>query len=198
MPAYKFLREEFRICKIYVSGLGSSVLYPDITYEVWSTVFRIRIRIRLDPHSIWAWIRDPDPYSESGFGFRIQMSKNRFKKPKFTMTDKNRKMLQLSWNFNHSFLSLFQELITLGIFILSHTVKKLSFSSYKILKIIFTKNMTRPGSGIRIRIEILGWIRIRIKRMRIRNTAGPDTIHLVKQLFKYNMFTGGSGSVTNY
>ncbi len=39
--------------------------------------------------------------------------------------DKNRKMLQLSWNFNHSFLSLFQELITLGNFILSHTVKKL-------------------------------------------------------------------------
>jgi hypothetical protein len=38
--------------------------------------------------------QDPDPYSESGF--RIQMSKNRFKKPKFTMTnfkDKNRKML---------------------------------------------------------------------------------------------------------
>jgi hypothetical protein len=30
---------------------------------------------------------DPDPYSESGSGFRIQMSKNRFKKPKFTMTD---------------------------------------------------------------------------------------------------------------
>ncbi len=28
--------------------------------------------------------------------------------------DKNRKMLWLSWNFNHSFLSLFQELITHG------------------------------------------------------------------------------------
>ncbi len=86
---------------------------------------RIRIRILLVPHSIWAWV--PDPYSESGF--RIQMSKNRFKKPKFTMTDfkdKNRKMLRLSWNFNHSFLSLVQELITLGNFILSHTVKKLS------------------------------------------------------------------------
>ncbi len=40
--------------------------------------------------------RDPDPYSESGSGFWIQMSKIRFKKPKFTMTDfkdKNRKML---------------------------------------------------------------------------------------------------------
>ncbi len=64
-------------------------------------VFRIliRIRIRLDPHSIWAWIQDPDPYSESGSRFQIQMSKNRFKKPKFTMTDfkdKNRKMLRLS------------------------------------------------------------------------------------------------------
>jgi hypothetical protein len=51
-----------------------------------------QIRIRLDPNLIWAWIRAPDPYSESGF--RIQMSKNRFKKPKFTMTD--RKMLRLS------------------------------------------------------------------------------------------------------
>jgi hypothetical protein len=42
---------------------------------------------------------DPDPYSESGSGFRIQMSKNGFKKPKFTMTDfkdKNKKMFQLS------------------------------------------------------------------------------------------------------
>jgi hypothetical protein len=35
-----------------------------------------------------------DPYSESRSGFWIQMSKNRFKKPKFTLTDfkdKNRK-----------------------------------------------------------------------------------------------------------
>ncbi len=30
------------------------------------------------------------------------------------MNDENRKMLWLCWNFNHSFLSLFQELITLG------------------------------------------------------------------------------------
>ncbi len=30
--------------------------------------------------------------------------------------DKNRKMFQLSWKFNHSFLSLFQELIILAIF----------------------------------------------------------------------------------
>jgi hypothetical protein len=44
----------------------------------------------------------------------------------------------------------------------------------KKLKIIFSINLTRPGSGIRIRTEILGWIRIRIKRMRIRNTA-PGT-----------------------
>ncbi len=81
------------------------------------------------------------------------------------MTDfkeENRKML---WNFNHSFLSLFQELIALGNFLLSCTVKKLShrmdifcwlccyitlshykidknkeeklFSAYKKLKIIF-------------------------------------------------------------
>ncbi len=86
-------------------------------------------RIRLYPHSYWAWIRDPDPYSESGSGSWIQMSKNRLKKPKFTVTDfkdKNSKMLWLSWNFNHSFLSLFEELITLGNFILSRTVTKLS------------------------------------------------------------------------
>ncbi len=38
--------------------------------------------------------------------------------------DKNRKMIRLSSNFNHSFLSLFQELITLGNIILSRTVKK--------------------------------------------------------------------------
>ncbi len=40
---------------------------------------------------------DPDPYSESES--RIQMAKNRFKKPKFTMTDlkdEDRKMLGLS------------------------------------------------------------------------------------------------------
>ncbi len=40
-----------------------------------------------------------DPGSGSVFGIRIQMSKNRFKKPKFTMTDfkdKYRKMLLLS------------------------------------------------------------------------------------------------------
>ncbi len=70
---------------------------------------------------------DPDPYSESGS--RIQMSKNRLKKPKFTVThlkDENRKMLRLSLHFNHSFLSLFQELTTLGSFLLSSTVKKLS------------------------------------------------------------------------
>ncbi len=39
---------------------------------------------------------DPDPYSESGSGFRIQVSKNRLKKLKFTRTDfndENRKML---------------------------------------------------------------------------------------------------------
>jgi hypothetical protein len=44
-------------------------------------------------------IRDPDPYSESGSGSWIQMSKNRLKKPKFTVTDfkdENRKMLRLS------------------------------------------------------------------------------------------------------
>ncbi len=29
---------------------------------------------------------DPDPYSESGSGSWIQMSKNRLKKPKFTVT----------------------------------------------------------------------------------------------------------------
>jgi hypothetical protein len=37
--------------------------------------------------------------------------------------DENRKMLQLSWNFNHSFLSLFQEFITLGNFLLSPVLR---------------------------------------------------------------------------
>jgi hypothetical protein len=60
----------------------------------------------------------PDPYSEPGSW--IQMSKNRLKKPKFTVTDfkdENRKMLRLSWNFNHSFLLISQELNTLGNFL---------------------------------------------------------------------------------
>ncbi len=63
----------------------------------WHAVFRIRIR--LDPHSNWAWIRDPDPYSESGSGFRIQVSKNSLKKLIFTradLNDENRKMLWFS------------------------------------------------------------------------------------------------------
>jgi hypothetical protein len=57
--------------------------------------------------------------------------------------DENRKMLRLSWNFNHSFLSLFQELIILGNFLLSLALLKSYhreeqwFSSYKKLKIIF-------------------------------------------------------------
>ncbi len=49
------------------------------------------------------------------------------------------------------------------------------FSSYKKLKINFLYIWQGldpgSGSGIRIRIEILGWIRIRIERMRIRNTG---------------------------
>jgi hypothetical protein len=98
-------------------------------------------------------VSDPDPVGsafnlnldpKSGSGFWIQMSKNRFKKPKFTMTyssfnlkDKNRKMLKLSWNFNHSSLSLFQELITLGIFFLS------LFKNYHIeCKLIFVTFLT--------------------------------------------------------
>jgi hypothetical protein len=86
---------------------SSSACHSTHMYQhFWGAVFRIRIRL--------------DPYSESGF--RIQMFKNRFKKPKFTMTDYKDKNSSL----NHSFLSLFQELITLCNFILSRTVKKLS------------------------------------------------------------------------
>ncbi len=110
-------------------------------YRNWINWKTPMIGILLDPHSNWAWIRiririhirNPDPYSESGSGTRIQMSKNRLKKPKFTVTDfknENRKMLQLSYNFNHSFLSLFQELITHDNFLLSCTVKKL-YIEYK-------------------------------------------------------------------
>ncbi len=66
------------------------------------------------------------------------------------MNDENRKMLRLCWNFNHSFLSLFQELITLGNFLLSHIVKKLShrkeiniFNIYDsaLMKNIFENNL---------------------------------------------------------
>jgi hypothetical protein len=156
-----------------------------------------------DPHSNWAWIRirirnpDPDP--------RSRCLKIGWKKPKFTVTDfkdENRKMLWLSWNFNHSFLSLFQELITLGNSLLSRTVKKLShrmkifcwlgyyikLSHYKSTKTrmksdflpmktknYISLNMRRPGSRIRIHLEILGWIRI--TRMRIRNTGVEDPDH---------------------
>jgi hypothetical protein len=35
-------------------------------YILIKAMFRIRIRIRMDPHSIWASIRDPDQYSDSG------------------------------------------------------------------------------------------------------------------------------------
>jgi hypothetical protein len=61
-----------------------------------------RLTSVLDPDPVGSAFNlglDPDPYSESGSGFRIQMSKNSFKKPKFTMTDfkdKNSKMLRLS------------------------------------------------------------------------------------------------------
>ncbi len=93
----------------------------------WLVLAVFRIWIRLDPHSIWAGIRIRirNPASDP----RIQMSTDRLENPKFTVTDfkdENRKMLRLSWNFNHSFLSLFQELITHGNFLLSRTVKKLS------------------------------------------------------------------------
>ncbi len=90
--------------------------------------------------------------------------------------DKNRKMLRLSWNFNHSFLSLFKNLLLLAILsylallksyhmeciffliVLLYNIVSLKinnkeekwFSSCKKLKIIFSLNLTRPGSGIRI------------------------------------------------
>jgi hypothetical protein len=59
-------------------------------------------------------------------------------------------MLRWCWNFNHSFLSLFQELTTLGNFLLCRTVKKLShrkeiniFNIYDsaLLKNIFENNL---------------------------------------------------------
>jgi hypothetical protein len=68
---------------------GTSPLEMMMRSAAWRTPKKpvLWIRIWLVPNSIRAWIRDPDPYSEPGAGFRIQMSKNRFKKAKFTMTD---------------------------------------------------------------------------------------------------------------
>jgi hypothetical protein len=100
----------FFFCVLQFFGWTGSVSDPD-PYPV-GTTFNLGL----------------DPESGSVFGFWIQMYKNRFEKPKFTITysifnlkDENRKM-QLSWNFNHSSLSLFQELITLGNFFFSCTV----------------------------------------------------------------------------
>jgi hypothetical protein len=59
-------------------------------------------------------------------------------------------MVRLCWNFNHSYLSLFQELITPGNFLLCRTVNKLShrkeiyiFNIYdsSLLKSIFENNL---------------------------------------------------------
>ncbi len=129
-------------------------------------------RIRLDPHSIWAWIRIRNPDPDSGTRcLKIGLkSQNLLWLTLRTRTD-----------FNHSFLSLFQELITLGNFILFRTVKKLSTTTRRKSDFlpIKTKNyffynfdkawIQDPESGSAI--KILGWIRIRIKRMRIRNTG---------------------------
>ncbi len=72
IPAYKFLKEEFRICKIYVSELGSSVLYPDIMnsgpqcFGSGSESGSGWIRIQFGPGSgIQIRIRIPDPDSGS-------------------------------------------------------------------------------------------------------------------------------------
>jgi hypothetical protein len=105
---------------IFLRRLGKGAYFPKCTPPVACTG---------DQCFGSAWIRNPDPYLESGSGFQIQMSKNRFKKLKFTMTDfedKNRKMLRLRWNFNHNFLSLFQELSTLEW--KSETLRRFSWS----------------------------------------------------------------------
>jgi hypothetical protein len=64
------------------------------------SLFQELITSFLDPvGSAFSLGLDPDPYSESGSIFWIQVSKNRFKKLKFTITDlndANRKMLRLS------------------------------------------------------------------------------------------------------
>jgi hypothetical protein len=75
------------------------------------------IRIQFGPGSgIWIRIRNPDSGS---ICIKIGLKSQNLL---FTW----RKMLWLSWNFNYSFLSLFQELTTHGNFLLSRTVKKLS------------------------------------------------------------------------
>ncbi len=75
----------------------------------------------MDPHSILAWIQDPDPYSESGSGSRCLKIGLKSQK-----TLEGREQKNAPIDFNHSFFSLFQELITLGNFLLSRTVEKLS------------------------------------------------------------------------
>jgi hypothetical protein len=65
------------------------------------------------------WIRiqfGPGSGPVFGIQLRIQMSKNRFKKPLLRLALRMR-------NFNHSFLSFFLELISLGNFLLSPLLK---------------------------------------------------------------------------
>jgi hypothetical protein len=57
-----------------------------------------------------------DPGSGYVFGTRIHMFKNRFKKPKFTMTDSILNPLRTRIEKCNSFLSLFKNLLLLAIF----------------------------------------------------------------------------------
>jgi hypothetical protein len=84
------------------------------------------IRIWLDPHSISAWIRDLDLHLESRSGFGIWLSENRYKKPKFTMsniciplTSRTGKCSDWAEIFNYSSLALLQELFTHDSFFLA-------------------------------------------------------------------------------
>ncbi len=62
------------------------------------------------------------------------------------LKDENIKMLWLSWNFNHSFLSLFQEIITFGNFLFSRTVKKLSHRIEIFVSLQIDKTRRKSGT----------------------------------------------------
>jgi hypothetical protein len=154
-------------------------------------MFRIRIWIRIDPHSVWAWIRDPDPRSGSRC---LKIGK----KPKFPMSNSicnpltTRTEKCYNWVEILTTVPTVQELLILG----NSFLYLAPLNSYRVECKLISKSYTPfwqgsvsgiqdPGSKIRIqdpdpgsvpgipriRIEILGWIRIRIKRMRIQNTA---------------------------
>ncbi len=124
--------------KIYFLNMHVHFLKLDTGY---STIFTLITASVSDPEPVGsAFNLGLDPGSGSVFGirFRIQMSKKRFKKPKFTLTDfkdKNRKMLRLSWNLttvsSHFFKNLLLLAILSFIFYLYSHLKNKKYFFYK-------------------------------------------------------------------